>query len=100
MHDNFDDAIHDIARELADLVISKQKDYGVKNILNSPFGAEHGILVRLFDKIARLSNLIGHKKNPKNESIEDTWKDVVGYGLVAMMVKRGHFELPLKKEDK
>jgi hypothetical protein len=93
----FDDAIHKIANEIADLVISKQKDYGNKNILNSPFGAIHGIIVRLYDKIARITNLTKIGASPNNESLLDSWKDVIGYSLIAIMVYHGLFELPLEK---
>lgn len=96
--ETFNDKVHEIAKEVADLVISKQRDYGTKNILNSPFGAEQGIITRLYDKVSRLINLISNKQNPSNESIEDTWKDVIGYSLVALMISRGCFELPLKDE--
>lgn len=94
----FDEAIHIIADYIVELVISKQQDYGRKNILNSPFGAEKGILVRLWDKFARLANLLKSGKTPKNESILDTWTDVVGYSFIAIMVRLKVFELPLKDE--
>lgn len=94
----FNEEIHKLAQEIAELVVRKQKDYGTKNILNSPFGAEHGIVVREYDKLSRLANLIGNDKEPNNESIEDTWLDVAGYALVALMVRKGLFTLPL--EDK
>ena len=97
MYTNFEEAIEAIAKEVAELVISKQRDYGVKNILNSPFGPEHGIVVREFDKLSRLAHLLASGKKPHNESIEDSWKDVVGYGLIALMVRRGVFDLPLKE---
>lgn len=94
----FDEQIELIAREIVDLVISKQKDYGTKNILGCPVGPEIGIVVRLHDKMSRLSNLIGNKE-PKNESIEDTWKDIVGYALIALMVRRGVFDYPLREAE-
>ncbi|MBA7568409.1 hypothetical protein ES708_10130 [subsurface metagenome] len=87
----FEEACRLVANEIAELVISKQNDYGQNNILD--FG-ELGILVRTNDKVARLKNLIG-KKNPQNETIEDTWKDTAGYAIVALMLKRGWFILPL-----
>lgn len=98
MHDSFEESIRAIATEIAELVISKQKDYGTKNILNSPFGPEQGLVTREYDKLARLANLLSSGKKPKNESIEDSWKDVAGYALIALMVRRGSFELPLKEE--
>lgn len=95
--ETFDDSIKQIALEIAELVISKQKDYGTGNILKSPAGAEPGIVVRVGDKLNRLWNLLTTGQTPKNEPLEDSWKDVAGYALVALMVRRGKFELPLKK---
>ena len=99
MYNSFDDAVHALASEVANLVISKQKDYGPRNILNCPVGAENGIIVRLYDKLARVSHLIEKGKIPQNEALEDTWKDIIGYGLVALMVRRNVFELPLKEDE-
>lgn len=95
---NFDEAVHLVAEYVADVVISKQKDYGPQNIVSSPFGAERGILVRMWDKFARLKNLMQFDKTPKNESIFDTWTDIIGYSLIAIMVKYKVFELPLKED--
>lgn len=81
--------------DVAKLVIKKQKDYGTGNILNSPFGPENGLVVRLYDKVARLKNLTANKKKPNNESIEDTWSDIVGYSMIGIMVEREVFTLPL-----
>jgi uncharacterized membrane protein len=92
--DTFNQAAKQITDEIANLVIGKQKDYGTGNILRSPVGAELGILVRLSDKLNRIANLQG--KDPTNESLEDSWKDVAGYALVALMVRRKKFELPLE----
>lgn len=96
MYNDFEEAIHSIANEIADLVVSKQKDYGKGNILKSPAGPEKGIVVRVGDKLNRLWNLLDNDEIPKNESLEDSWKDVAGYALIALMVRRGVFELPMK----
>lgn len=91
----FNQAIGELAKEVADLVVKKQLDYGKNNILNSPVSPEIGVLVRLSDKIARLNNLIGQGKEAKNESIDDTWQDIIGYGLIGLMLQRGEFGLNL-----
>ena len=91
----WDEACKEIADEIVNLLISKQRDYGKNNILD--FG-EYGILVRSNDKMARLKNLNQKGVNPANESIEDTWKDISGYAIIALMLRRGLFSLPLKKE--
>lgn len=54
----FDAAAHQAAREVAALVIRKQRDYGPRNILRAPGSPAYGILVRLSDKLARLDNLL------------------------------------------
>jgi hypothetical protein len=93
--DNFEDACHGIAREIAEVVISKQRDYGHGNIL--AFG-EFGILVRANDKMERMKNLQRAQGEPSNESIDDTWVDLAGYSIIALMLRRGIFTLPLKGE--
>lgn len=92
----FEDALSDVILELQDLLIRKQKDYGHKNI--SEFG-EYGILVRSNDKLARLKNLMGKTEEvgvPQNEPIVDSWTDLAGYAILALMWRRGVFLLPLK----
>lgn len=91
----FEGNCKDIAESIADIVIKKQRDYGKSNI--EEFG-EQGILVRSNDKFARLKNLILNNKNPANESIEDTWTDIAGYAILALMLRKGVFGLPLEAE--
>lgn len=92
----FPDAAHAAAKEVAELVIRKQKDYGPKNILNSVVQPELAIAVRLNDKLARLANLVQSGKTPENESLQDTADDIIGYGLVLKLVLNGEFELPME----
>ncbi len=95
---SFDEAVYKAAKEIADLVISKQKDYGPKNIMNNVVGAELSILVRLNDKLARAANLIQKGATPENESLTDTADDIIGYGLVLKMVLEGTFLNPLEEK--
>jgi len=92
----FDEACHQIAQELAELVIKKQADYGQRNILD--FG-ELGLLVRANDKIARLRNLILNKKEGITEPKMDAWRDLAGYAIIRLMLDRGWFTLPLKEDE-
>lgn len=48
------------------------------------------IWIRCSDKINRLKNLLINKNdNPlDNESIEDSWKDLANYGIIALLVER------------
>lgn len=77
---------------ILETLIKKQKDYGHENI--SRFG-RYGLLVRTHDKLARLINLQKTKNNPENESVTDTYTDIVGYSAIGMMLERGWFGLPL-----
>lgn len=94
--DSFEQAVRLLANELSDILISKQHDYGHSNIVD--FG-EYGVLVRANDKMARLKNLLSPlgETQPKNETIEDSWKDLANYAIIALMVRRNWFELPLKE---
>lgn len=84
-----------IKQELQDLFVSKQRDYGHGNILR--YGIQ-GIEVRLSDKLQRLANLAKNGTDPANESVIDSWSDVVGYCVLALMVLKGWFELPLEAD--
>ena len=92
----FEDIIRENAKEIAELVISKQKDYGKGNILNSVIDPKLAIAVRLQDKVARLANLSLHPDSAKNESLKDTANDIVGYGLLLGMVIDETFEYQMK----
>ncbi len=89
----WDEACREIAEEICKTLISKQHDYGHANI--NEFG-ELGILIRSNDKMARLKNLY-KKEAPKNESVDDTWMDLAGYSIIAIMKRRGTFDLELNE---
>jgi hypothetical protein len=80
-------------QEMHDLLVSKQHDYGHQNILM--FGAT-GIGIRICDKIARLVTLMEGGAKPQNESVLDTWRDLVGYSTIAQMLDNNVFTLKLK----
>lgn len=79
-------------QEMLDILVAKQKDYGPHNIAR--FGTA-GILIRIHDKIARLNNLMSKSDNDFNtaiginsvpgETIVDTFVDIIGYSVVALM---------------
>lgn len=77
----------DIAAEITELLIRKRMDYGDESL--SRFG-ELGILIRAWDKMCRLVNLLWEKRGaePQNESIEDTWRDLAGYAILALHARR------------
>jgi hypothetical protein len=68
------------------LLIKKQKDYGPKNISDSPGGPLNGLRVRMFDKLARINNLVETGVTPENESLRDSFMDIANYAIIAMMV--------------
>jgi hypothetical protein len=80
--------------EVTDILVRKQRDYGPENIRR--FG-RHGLMVRMHDKIARLENLTQTRSSPNNESIADTFIDIVGYSAIGIMWEQHTFLLPLEK---
>ena len=81
-----------IARKAIDLLVQKHDDYGSTNISDAPGGALNGLSVRLHDKVARLNNLLSNDKKPKNETIEDTFIDILNYALIALLVLDGKWD--------
>jgi len=100
--ENFEQAVHRVVSEIAELVIRKQHDYGHGNIL--AFG-ETGIIVRMSDKMERIKNfyhkeqaaMLQGKKLPsaQNEPKIDSFTDMAGYAIIELMIDKGWFELPL-----
>jgi len=91
----FEEAFDSVVADLRDLMVSKQKDYGPGNITAH---GEYGVMVRASDKVARLNNLLNKNEKDKivrNESVEDSWKDLANYAIIALMLRRGTFLLPL-----
>ncbi len=71
---------------------NKQRDYGPNNI--SRFGSS-GLLLRLHDKVARLENLLSQGHDARNESLHDTYLDIVGYSVIGHMLIDGSFFFPI-----
>jgi len=94
--ETFDEACHRVATQIAYTVISKQHDYGQDNILG--FG-DKGLVVRLWDKVSRLKNLIWNGNGiAKHEPIQDTFTDIAGYAIIGLMLDKEWFTLGLKEE--
>jgi hypothetical protein len=73
----------------------KTADYSAWNIKGA---GEQGVAVRLWDKTARLLNLMGwdigtgkwsQPKEPKNESVDDTLMDLASYAIIMIVLRRG-----------
>ena len=74
--------------EIKNLLIEKNKRYGENNIRK--FG-EQGIVIRASDKVERLRTMLFEKVGDTNdESIDDTWMDLAGYAILALMLRKGH----------
>lgn len=71
------------------LLLSKHKDYGPTNISKSPGGPLNGLRVRMWDKTARLNHLIDSGATPENESLRDSFLDLLNYSAIALMVLDG-----------
>jgi hypothetical protein len=85
----FNNDVADITSGLFDLLIKKHADYGPKNISQSPGGPLNGLRVRMWDKIARINNLIDSGATPENESLIDSYRDLANYSIIAIMVLEG-----------
>ena len=81
----------DIADELLDILYTKHQDYGPLNIALAPGGPMNGLRVRMYDKLARLNNLVDTGNTPKYESVEDTLIDLANYAIIGLMVQRGQW---------
>jgi hypothetical protein len=81
-----------ITIELLTIMYKKHQDYGPMNIASAPGGAMNGLRVRMYDKLARLNNLVDTGDTPNYESIEDTLIDLANYAIIGLLVQRGQWE--------
>ena len=88
---NLDDA-KNITLQLLTILYKKHEDYGPMNIAGAPGGAMNGLRVRMYDKLARLNNLVDTGDTPNYESIEDTLIDLANYAIIGLLVQRGQWE--------
>jgi hypothetical protein len=86
-----------IVEEQLELFSRKHLDYGMHNITAGTSLATEderefaltGLWYRISDKINRWKNLIISSRVPNNETIIDTFQDIVNYGIIAQLVERG-----------
>jgi len=88
----FEDDVRIVYDELMSVLLKKHKDYGPKNIADAPGGALNGLRVRIHDKTARINNLIDRHSDPMYESIEDSFKDLANYAIIALLVLRDKWD--------
>ena len=78
--------------ELAkETLLSKHRDYGPGNIANSPGGPLNGLRVRIYDKIARINNLIDSGEDPSHEPLADSFLDLANYSIIGLLVLAGEW---------
>lgn len=75
--------------DAGNLLLKKHKDYGPTNISRSPGGPLNGLRVRMWDKTARINHLIDNGATPENESLRDSFLDLLNYSAIALMVLDG-----------
>jgi len=85
----FDELVYKYFGDSADLLLRKHRDYGPKNISQSPGGPLNGLRVRMWDKLARINNLIESGATPENESLKDSFQDLANYSIIAMLILDG-----------
>ena len=76
-----------IMADITKMLLDKNQDYA-KHVDNLSIFGINGICVRLTDKVIRGYNLTKEGSRPKNESLEDTLKDIIGYGVLALLMHR------------
>ena len=82
----FIDTVRELLDEAGNLLLRKQMDYGPTNISKAPGGPINGLRVRMHDKIARINNLIDKGVDPQNESLRDSFIDLLNYSAISIMV--------------
>jgi hypothetical protein len=83
---SFEEAVQQKFQHAKHVLLTKHKDYGPKNIAESPGGPLNGLRVRMWDKFARINHLIDTGATPENESLKDSFLDMANYAIIAMLV--------------
>lgn len=92
-----DQAFEQELTKMLRVFIKKHKDYGKGNILDT---GELGIVFRINDKVRRLQNLLQKDQSPENESLNETWRDIAVYAVIALLLRKSHFKsLDLNPEE-
>jgi hypothetical protein len=91
VNDEFISDMWSVMDRAGNLLISKHHDYGPLNIARSPGGPINGLRVRMWDKIARINHLVDNNSAPQNESLRDSFIDLLNYSAIAIMVLDGNW---------
>jgi hypothetical protein len=84
----------DWAKVIHETICQRQRKYGHTNVLQ---GGWIGLVVRVGDKVSRLDNMVTAwgRFHSRDESVADTWLDIVGYSVISAMQNADQFELEL-----
>jgi len=74
--------------EYLELWRKKHHDYGPEN--HAIWGAQ-GCVIRLTDKLMRLKGHYFDGRMMLTDKVEDDWLDLIGYGLIGLIVERGQW---------
>lgn len=60
----------------------------IAHLTNGKISVEMGILVRMTDKMSRITNLLSNEAQVKEESLDDTLKDLAVYATILRIYRR------------
>lgn len=97
---NIYEAYSNVVEEQFELFAKKHLDYGMGNIaagtsLSTDQETEFamtGLWYRISDKINRWKNMIISKRKAQNETLVDTFQDIVNYGIIAQIVNDNNWK--------
>lgn len=89
--DKFEIDVAKVFTSAESVLLKKHQDYGPTNISRSPGGPLNGLRVRMWDKLARINNLIDSGAEPENESLRDSFLDLMNYAAIAQVVLDGNW---------
>lgn len=88
----FENDLNNVFGEAFELLLRKHQDYGPNNIALAPGGAVNGLRVRMHDKLARINHLVDNDADPQNESLRDSFIDLLNYAAIGLMVLDGNWD--------
>lgn len=91
LKNDFVAAVWEVFDKSGNVLLKKHKDYGPTNISRSPGGPLNGLRVRMHDKTARINHLIDSGATPENESLRDSFLDLMNYAAIALLVLDGNW---------
>lgn len=84
-------AIADLGLQIVTTLLRKNRDYGgsahKRPLLMPSLTPRQGLLVRMSDKVHRMISLLEKGSPEVNESLEDTFTDLIGYCMLWLTAK-------------